>query len=372
MNKVVDRSKKIIKVSIVSIIANAFLALFKFIIGLITNSIAIILDAVNNLSDALSSIIAIVGTFLAGKAPDKKHPFGYGRLEYLSALVIAIIILYAGFTSLIESIKAIIHPNDVNYSLVSIIILIVAIVVKIVLGLYVRRKGKKYNSLNLVNSGTDALFDSIISFSTLVAAFIYLGFKIKIEAFLGVIIAFVIIRAGIEMLKETVSQILGERIDLKLSSKVKKIVNDFDEVHGVYDLILNNYGPDIYIGSLHIEVSDKLSAVEIDHLTRKINSKVYNETNVILTAVGIYSINTSDTESMEIKHDILEIINKHKSVLQMHGFYVNKINKDINFDIVIDFACNNKEEVYKEILEEVEKKYSEYEIYINLDVDVSD
>ena len=201
----VDRQKRIIKVNIISIIANAFLSLFKFIIGLLTNSIAIILDAVNNLSDALSSIISIVGTYLAGKAPDKKHPFGYGRIEYLTAMVIAGIILYAGITSLIESVKTIINPKDVNYPMTSIIILVVAILIKIVLGIYVRNKGKKYNSMSLTNSGTDALFDSIISLSTLVAAIMYLSFEIKIEAYLGVIIAFMIIKSGIGMLRETIS-----------------------------------------------------------------------------------------------------------------------------------------------------------------------
>lgn len=368
----IDRQKNIIKVNIVSIVANAFLSLFKFIIGLVTNSIAIILDAVNNLSDSLSSVISIVGTYLAGKAPDKKHPFGYGRIEYLTAMIIAGIILYAGLTSLIESIKVIIHPKSVTYSTLSLIILVVAIIVKIVLGLFVRNKGKKYNSLSLTNSGTDALFDSIISLSTLVAAIIYLLFKIKIEAYLGVIISIVIIKSGIEMLRETISQILGERIDLDLSKKVKKTINGFKEVHGVYDLILNNYGPDNYLGSIHIEVDDTLNAIEIDHLTRKINSRVLEETGVILTAVGIYSVNTNDKESMEIRHTIFEIINKHKSVLQMHGFYVNKKNKDINFDIIIDFDCDNKKEVYNQIFDEVQKKYPEYEIYINLDADISD
>jgi cation diffusion facilitator family transporter len=370
--KFVERQKRIIKVNIISIVVTAFLSLFKFIVGTLTNSIAIILDAVNNLSDALSSIISIVGTYLAGKAPDKKHPFGYGRIEYLSAMVIAGVILYAGITSLIESIKTIIHPKDVMYSKISIIILLVAIIIKIVLGIYVRNRGKKYNSLSLTNSGTDALFDSIISFSTLIAAIIYLVFEIKIEAYLGVIISFMIINSGIGMLRETISQILGERIDLDLSKNVKKVISSFKEVHGVYDLILNNYGPDNYLGSVHIEIDDSLNAIDIDHLTRKINTKVFDETGVILTAVGIYSINTNDEESMEIKNKILEVVERYKVVIQMHGFYFNKKNKDINFDIVVSFDCNNKKEVYNNILEEVEKMYPEYKIYISLDADISD
>lgn len=366
------RQKNIIKVSVVGIIANAFLSLFKFIVGLFTNSIAIVLDAINNLTDCLSSVVSIIGAYLGGKAPDKKHPFGYGRVEYLSAMVIAGIILYAGITAFIESIKVIISPKDVNYPIVSIIILIVAIIIKILLSAYFVSSGKKYKSLALSNSGTDAMFDVIISFSTLIAAFVYLLFEFKIEAYLGVIIAFVIIRSGISMLKETISKILGERIDLDLSKKVKNVISEFREVHGVYDLILNNYGPDNYLGSIHIEIDDEMNAIDIDHLTRKINSKVFEETGVILTAVGIYSTNNDDPESLEVKNNIINIISKYEEVIQLHGFYYNKKNMDINFDIIISFDCKNKKEIYDKILKEVQEMYPDCEVYINLDADISD
>ncbi len=366
------RQKSIIKVSIVGIVCNMFLVIFKFIIGFITNSIAIVLDAVNNLTDCLSSIVTILGTFLGGKAPDKKHPFGYGRVEYLSAMLIAGIILYAGITAFIESFKVIIHPKDVSYSWMSIIILCVAIFVKIFLSLYYKKNGKKYNSLALSNSGTDAMFDVVISLSTVLAALVYVLFNIKVEAFLGVLIALIIINSGIGMLRETISQILGERIDLDLSKRVKKVISNFKEVHGVYDLILNNYGPDNYLGSIHIEIDDDMNAIDIDHLTRKINSKVYEETGVILTAVGIYSTNNDDSESIEVKESIMKVIKKYKDVTQLHGFYFNKKNMDINFDIIISFDCKNKKEIYNKILKEVQDMYPECEVYINLDADISD
>ena len=366
------RQKNIIKVSIVGIIANAFLSLFKFIVGLVTNSIAIIVDSINNLSDCFSSIVSIFGAFFSSKAPDKKHPFGYGRVEYLSAMIVAGIILYAGITALIESIKVIITPKDVNYSMISIIILIIAIIIKILLSAYFVSSGRKYKSLALSNSGTDAMFDVIIAFSTLIAAFVYLLFEVKIEAYLGVIIALIIIYSGIKMLRETLSQILGERVDLELSKKVKKVINDFEEVHGVYDLVINNYGPDTYMGSIHIEVDDTLSAIEIDHLTRKINNKVFEKTNVILTAVGIYSTNNDDPESIEVKNSILKVLDKYDDVTQMHGFYFNKKNMDINFDIIVSFDCKNKKEIYDEILKEVEEMYPDCEIYISLDADICD
>ena len=367
-----SRESQIIKTSIIGILANIFLASFKAVIGMISNSIAIVLDAVNNLSEPLSSIITIVGTKLAGKAPDKEHPYGHGRAEYLSAMLISVIILYAGTTSLIESIKKIINPETPDYSIASLIILIVAIAVKIVLGIYVQKVGKKVNSESLIDSGKDALMDSIISTSTLIAAIIFIGFRISLEAWLGIIISVVIIKAGIDMIRSTISQIIGERIENEVSISIKKTVSSFDKVYGAYDLILNNYGPSTYLGSIHIEIEDTMKASEIDELTRNIMEKVYNEHGVILTAIGIYSINTQDEEIKQMREEISKIVHSYKSVLQMHGFYVNKNEKNISFDIIIDFNEKNKDEIYKEIYEKVSENYKDYDLKITMDFDASD
>lgn len=239
-----SRQKKIIQTSIIGIVTNVALAIFKAIVGLISGSIAITLDAVNNLSDALSSLITIIGTQLASKEPDKKHPLGYGRIEYLSAAIIAVIVLYAGVTSLSESIQKIVHPESATYSMVTLIIIFVTIIVKIGLGRYVKKVGQSTDSDALVASGQDALNDSIVSASTLLAAILYLFFHISIEAWLGLIIALVIIKSGFEMLRDTISEILGERIDADITQKVKASIETFDQVQGAYDLIINNYGPD--------------------------------------------------------------------------------------------------------------------------------
>ena len=372
MNKESIREKKIVKTSIVGIVANVFLATFKAIVGLLSNSIAITLDAINNLSDALSSIITIVGTKLALKSPDKKHPYGYRRIEYISALVISIIVLYAGITSFIESVKKIITPEQPDYSIISLVIISVAIIVKIILGIYVKKIGKEVKSESLIDSGSDALNDSIISFSTLIAAIIYISLKISIEAWLGTIISIIIIKSGIEMVKSTISQILGERIEPELSKRIKTAICKYEEVHGAFDLVLNNYGPDFYIGSIHIEVDDKLTASEIDELTRRIMKDIYKKENVIISAVGIYSINTKDKEAIKIRNDISKIVHEYKSVIQMHGFYINNKEKTISFDIIIDYDEHNKKEIYNEIKKRVKDKYKDYSIQITLDFDVSE
>ena len=343
--KAADREKTIVKTSFIGIIANVFLAGFKAAVGLMTHSIAIVLDAVNNISDAGSSLITIVGTKLAGKEPDKKHPFGYGRIEYLSAMIISMIVLYAGITSFVESVKQIIHPETPDYSAVSLIIVGVAVAVKILLGRYVKGVGEKVNSDSLINSGEDATLDAVISASTLAAAAVFLIFHVSVEAWLGAVISIVIIKSGVEMLRDTISRILGERNDAELARSIQQTVMSFPDVQGAYDLVLHNYGPDAWHGSIHIEVPDTYSAYQLDQLIREITIKVLKAHHVILTAVGVYSVNTKDQEVIQAKERVQEIVFAHEHVRQMHGFYLLKEQKTMRFDIVISFEAKDRRAV---------------------------
>lgn len=367
-----SRDAVIVRTSIIGIIANVFLAAFKAFVGLTSNSIAIVMDAVNNLSDAASSVITIVGTKLAGKEPDRKHPFGYGRIEYLSAMVISFLVLYAGITAFVESVKKIIHPETPDYSAAALIIVTVAVVVKIVLGQYVKKTGKKVNSDSLVNSGEDATLDSAISASTLVAAIIYMIFHISLEAWLGAIIAIVIIKSGFDMLKETLSQILGERADAQLARDIKKTVTDYPQISGAYDLVLHNYGPDSYNGSVHIEVPDTLSADDLDKLIRKVTVDVYQKHDVILTAVGVYSVNTKDADVVAVRENVSKIVGSDPYVLQMHGFNLDKTDKTIRFDIVVSFDAKDRRQVYHNICEKVQQEYPDFTLQVAMDTDFSE
>ena len=367
-----SREKTIIRTSIIGIIANVFLAAFKAVVGLMSHSIAIVLDAVNNISDAGSSLITIVGTKLAGREPDKKHPFGYGRIEYLSAMIISVIVLYAGITSFAESVKQIIHPETPDYSAVSLIIVAVAVVVKILLGRYVKSVGVKVNSDSLINSGEDATLDSVISASTLVAAGIFLIFHLSLEAWLGAVISLVIIKSGIEMLRDTISRILGERNDKELARGIRDTVMSFPDVEGAYDLVLNNYGPDSWNGSIHIEVPDTYSADQLDQLIREIMMKVHSEHQVILTAIGVYSVNTKDEAVIRTKQKVEEIVFSHEYVRQLHGFYLTKDPKKIRFDIVISFDAGDRRAVYSEVIADVQKAFPDYELQVAMDTDFTE
>ncbi|MBQ1642046.1 MAG: cation transporter [Oscillospiraceae bacterium] len=367
-----SRDRIIVRTSITGIAANVLLAAFKAVVGAISGSIAIVLDAVNNISDAASSLITIIGTKLASREPDKKHPFGYGRVEYLSAMIISVIVLYAGITSLVESVKKIIEPETPDYSAVTLIIVAAAVLVKIFLGRYVKKTGERVNSDSLINSGKDAVLDSVISASTLVAAVIFLLTGLSLEAWLGAVISVIIIKSGIEMLRETLSEILGERADISLAKEIKKTVLSFPEVSGAYDLVLHNYGPDNYNGSIHIEVPDTLSAAELDELIRAVTTKVYLEQNVILTAISVYSLNTKDEKAVEMRNRISSLVLSKEHVLQMHGFYVNEEKKTIRFDVIVSFDAKDRRAVYDEICSEVAALYPDYSLEIVLDTDFSE
>ncbi len=365
------REAVIVRTSIVGIAANILLASFKAVVGILSHSIAITLDSVNNLSDAASSVITIIGTKLAAKPADKKHPFGYGRLEYLSAMVIGLIILYAGVTSLAESVKKIIAPAEPEYSSASLVILASAVAVKIVLGLYVRHIGKKVNSDSLVASGKDALMDSVISTATVAAAILYMAAGIAVEAYLGALISLLIVKAGLETLRDAISEILGERVEADLARKIKKTIAGVEGVHGVYDLALTNYGPDSFIASVHIEVDDDTTVVAVDKMQRKIADAVYAAHGIVMSAVGVYPSNSGSSAASAVKKQITDYLAGFPEVLEMHGLYVDEGEKTLRMDVIIDFDAADRLSLYEKIKKEIAAMFPQYRTLVQLDLDVS-
>lgn len=368
---VADRDRLIVRASIIGIITNVFLAAFKAAIGLLSHSIAVVLDAVNNLSDALSSLITIIGTKLSAKLPDKKHPLGYGRIEYLTALVVAAIVLYAGATSLVESVKKIIHPETADYSIVSLVIIAVAVVVKLLLGRYVKSQGKKANSAALEASGADASFDAVLSASVLLSAIIFLVFGVSLEAWVGVVISCFIIKSGIEMITETLDDILGKRADAELTGQIRASVLEEEEVRGVYDIIVNNYGPNKNTCSLHVELPDVMTVDQVDVLTRRIQARVYKATGVIVTGVGVYAYNTRDDEAAAVRNRVMNLVLSHDWALQLHGFHADTAEKTLRFDVVMSFDIT-PEEGLATLYSEVQSAFPDYTIHIVPDVDAAD
>ena len=370
-HKDMDRSSQIIRTSWVGIVANVLLAGFKAAVGILASSVAIVMDAVNNLSDALSSVITIIGTKLSQRPADRKHPFGFGRIEYFSAIIIAVIVLSAGITSLIESVKKIFNPTEPEYTTTTLVVIVVAIVVKLVLGRYVKQKGEQLNSDALIASGSDALFDAIITLATLISAGVMLLWNVSLDGILGALISIVIIKAGIEMLASPVNELLGTSISAELTNQIKKEVTEFEGVHGVYDLILHNYGPDVKIGSLHINVYDTMTAHEIHGLTRKITMQMAARHGIIMT-VGVYAIATGENRRAELQSKVMQTLAGHENIVQVHGFYYSEKENLLSVDVVPDISVHDDAALTSQLINEIQPMVPGMQVQIIVDHNYSE
>ena len=367
-----SRSRSIVRVSLLGILANLVLSGFKIVIGLLSKSIAIVIDAVNTLSDIMSSVVTIIGVHFAGKSPDKEHPMGYGRSEYLSTVIIAILIIYIGITALVESVRKIIVPEATNYQLSTIIIVVSAIIVKILLGLYVRARGKKLQSSSLVGSGLDALYDAIISTATLVAIIIFYVTGWSVEAYLAAGISLFILYSGIKLLRSAFSTILGQRPDAQLSRKIKQSIAEIPDVNGAFDLIIHDYGNGMTLASVNIEVDRHLKASQIDHLSRDIQKEIYKKYKVIISSVGVYAIDLDNPDVKKLWLTTKTIADNYEHIIQLHGFHADFNEKTIHLDVVVDFVPENRQAYFAKFSRELKDAIPDYEIIITQDADISD
>ncbi len=366
-----NRSQRIIRTSIIGIVANVLLAAFKAVVGILASSVAIVMDAVNNLSDALSSVITIIGTKLSQRPADRKHPFGFGRVEYFSAIIIAVIVLSAGVTSLIESVKKIFEPTEPEYTSVTLVVIVVAIVVKLVLGQFVKRQGEQLKSDALIASGSDAFFDAVITLATLISAGIMLLWQISLDGILGALISAVIIKAGFEMLTSPVNELLGARVSTDLVREIKQEVMALEGVHGVYDIILHNYGPDVMIGSLHINVYDTMNAYEIHGLTRRISELMFIRHGIIMT-VGIYAVATGENRRADLQSKVMQTLAKHKEIVQVHGFFYFEKEHRISVDVVPDISVHDEAALSSQLTTEIKALVPEEEVSVLIDHNYSE
>lgn len=361
-----NRNQRIVRVSIVGIAANLLLAGFKAAVGLLAGAIAIVMDAVNNLTDALSSVITIVGTKLSERPADRQHPFGHGRIEYLSAIVISLIVVAAGATSLAESVKKIFTPTTPSYTAATLIVIIVAIATKLVLGRYVQREGRTLKSDALIASGADALFDAVVTLSTLVSAGIMLVWSVNLDGIIGTLISLIIIKAGVEMLASPIGELLGSRISPELVKQIKDKALSYPGVYGVYDIIVNNYGPNVLIGSLHVSVDEQMTARQVHLLTRSMAEGFATDMGIVMT-VGIYALYTGNTPMAELQNKVLQAVNQYDGVVQTHAFFYYEDRNLITIDVVPDDAIANDSAFERTIEERLAQEFPQYHFSIIVD-----
>lgn len=361
-----NRSREIIRTSLVGVAGNVFLSVFKLIIGFSANAVSIKADAINNAADGLSSVITIIGTRLSEREPNRKHPFGYGRVEYLSSLFIGLMIVYAGMVSIVESAKRIIHPEPNHYSALTMVVVVIGILIKIVMGIYTKRRGTELDSVALEASGIDALNDSVASGATLAAAIVYIVSGLSVEAYVALIISFLIIKNGVSTLRETISTLVGEQVDVELAAAVKRSILSFPEVDGVFDVTIHNYGKEKLLGSAHIEVPDGLTAAWVDNLQRAITKKVLEDTGVEMLGITIYAENSRDKEAIRMRESVLKLAGENPAVRSVHGFYLDKVDKVISLEAETDFDSDDSNAVREDLISRIHKNYPGYDINVKI------
>ena len=364
-----ERRKKIIGVSIIGIVANLLLGVLKAVLGLLSGSIALISDALNNITDSSSSLITIVGTKLAAKAPDKQHPFGHGRTEYLTSLLIGGIVFLTGFQSLINSVKAVFNKEDINTDITTVIIIIATIAAKVLLGTFTENSGKKLNSTALIASGADAKNDAVVSVVTLISSILYMFAKISVDGIAGVIISVFILKTAYEVLSDTIKKLLGERVDGEMVRGIKDIVRNTEGVINCFDLILNDYGPDFYTGSINVEIEDNRSIGEMYPILHEAQTKIYNKYNVFLV-FGFYSVDVDDERYIKIKSLLQNYKDNERHIINYHGIVIDEKDKTIYCDITRDFDITG-ETMIENVNRILKEEFSEYNIHVNIDTEFS-
>ena len=364
MSFIEEREKVGTKASVVGIVTNAAFFGLKFILGSMMRSVAVIADGFNNLSDAASSIVSLIGFKVAGKKPDAKHPFGYGRIEYIAALVVSFLILTTGLSVIKDSFANIIKPESLSVTLAGFIGLGISIVAKIVLGLYTKRLGKKIDSISLIASGTDALNDVVVTFATVISMVVFMIFKVNIDGYIGCVVAFFIIKAGIEVVTDALGPLLGQPADKEVVDKIEEIILSGEGIVGVHDLVVHNYGPGRIFASAHAEIPSDCDLLRMHDIIDQIETKIFKEINVEIT-IHFDPIDVNNDNLARMREKVAEIVNNIDSTLKFHDFRMvsGHTHTNLIFDIVYPYNCKLKEE---EVLEKIDEKIDELSDFDNM------
>ena len=359
---------------IVGIIINFILFLIKFFVGMFVGSIAISADAFNNLSDAGSSIITIIGFKLASKPADAEHPFGHGRIEYLSALIVAFLVMLVGVQFIKSSIERILNPSKITFEVIPLILLLISIGFKLWLSTFNKFVGNKINSSALKAAATDSLGDVFTS-STVVISFVLAKFTtLPLDGYIGVFVALAILYAGFGLVKETLNPLLGEAPDPELVSEICEKLLSYPLISGVHDLIIHNYGPGRIIASVHAEIPADKDIMEIHNVIDMAEREVSRDLNIHLV-IHMDPICIITDEIKETWDYVEKVLRKYPEIKSMHDFRIigEGDTKNLIFDIVVSPSISSKrkekEQMLKNIKEAIHSEHPQYNCVITVDYD---
>lgn len=363
-----SREGVIAATSALGIAVNILIAVAKVIVGLLASSIAIVSEGVNNASDALTSVLTLVGTKLAKKHPDSKHPFGYGRIEYLTSLVISILILVTGIEMLTSSVKLVFHPEELSISYLSLIIVAVSAVIKFFLGIYTIKMGKKAGSGALEAVGMDCRNDSFVSVVTILSAVVFLVFNKSIDAYAGIFTSLIIVKAGLEVLRDTVSELLGRPGEKELATKMYNEILKTEGIIGAADMMLHNYGPDAYSGSVNIEIDHSKTVGEIYQFIHRLQLRIMHEYNVTMV-FGIYAVDNDHGYIKELRRTIAKFVSATEHVSSFHAVYLEPDTNKLYCDLIVDYDLRDWEELEKQFKEYIKEYYPDKEIVLTIETE---
>lgn len=348
--------------SIVGVLVNVILAVVKLLIGSITSSIAILADAFNNFSDVAASLVTIIGFKLSNMPPDKRHPYGHGRLEYISASIVATLVMFVGFQFIKTSVERIIHPRTVVFQWIPFILLSISIISKIWLSRFNMRLGKKINSSALIASGTDALGDV---FTTLVVTLSLLASKFtnfNIDGYVGLVVSLLILLAGFGIFKDTLSELIGEYPDEEIIKGITEGLLSYDYILGVHDLILHNYGPGRMMGTVDVEIPPYIDVITIHDIIDKAERELGEEYNLKLV-IHMDPVGFESREVTLIRNEIKHITKARDYLLSFHDLVLieNFQTRLIVFDLVVDGNVIDTPEKDKSLIEEVIAKLEDFD-----------
>ena len=364
------RSSYGILASVVGVICNLILFAIKLGIGLIINSISVMADAFNNLSDAASSVISFIGVKLAGRPADKEHPFGHGRFEYIAALAVSFLIIQVGITLFKNSFDKVLNPEVVEFNPILIGILGLSMLVKLWLMLFNRTLGNRINSTVMKATAADSMGDILITLSTIISAVIAGVTGLKIDGYIGLIVSIFVMIAGIGIAKDTLEPLLGQAVDRKVYKRITDMVESYDGIVGTHDLVIHSYGPTHRMATIHAEVPNNINFEKAHETIDQIERDVLEQMDLLLV-IHMDPIEVNDVFVLEKKGMVIKIINKLEPKASIHDFRLVNGDHSINliFDLVIPFSYTTKSErnLLSNVIEEIRKQDSKYQCIITIE-----
>ena len=353
-----SREGAVVTVSALNILVNLISAAVKVVIGMAVSSIAIVSEGVNNATDSATSLITIVGTKLSAKHPTEKHPFGFGRIEYLTSLLIAVLILFTGAELMESSIKLIFEPQEMSISYVTMAIIAVSAILKLLLGTFTIKEGKRVDSSSLVALGTECRSDSVVSVITLVTALVFLVFRVNLDAYAGIIMALIVLKAGLEVLKETLSDLLGQSGEKELAQELYRIIRAEPLVLNAADMMLHNYGPDAYSGSVNVEIDHSKTVGEVYAALHELQLRIMHEKHITMV-FGIYAVDKDHQKIRQLREQVAAFVREQEHVTSYHALYIHPNGRDIYVDLVVDYDLADWDALRREFTDYMAARYPE-------------